>query len=104
MDRIRKEFIKGTAHAGCFGGEAGEGRLRRCGPVQRRDSRTVMRMDLPGRRTWRRERGEGVGRCERRMQMTEKTEEEDPVCRPLRGKAERSESNWEFRAFINILQ
>lgn len=51
MDRIRKEFIKGTAHARCFGGKAREGRLRRCGPVQRRDSRRMMRMDLPGRRT-----------------------------------------------------
>lgn len=104
MDRIREEFIKGTAHARCFGGEAGEGRLRRCGPVQRRDSRRVMRMDLPGRRTRCRWRGEGVRWCERRMQMTEKTEEEDPLCRPLRGKAERRGSNWEFQAFINILQ
>lgn len=41
MDRMRKKFIKGTAHARCFGGKARQGRLRRCGPVQRRDSRRM---------------------------------------------------------------
>ncbi|KAF7697762.1 hypothetical protein HF521_004272, partial [Silurus meridionalis] len=54
MDRIRNEFIRGTAHVGCFGDKVREVRLRWFGHVQRRDmgyiSRRMLRMEPPGRR------------------------------------------------------
>ncbi|KAI5085738.1 hypothetical protein C0J45_24215, partial [Silurus meridionalis] len=54
MDKIRNEFIRGTAHVGCFGDTVREARLRWFGHVQRRDinyiGRRMLRMELPGRR------------------------------------------------------
>ncbi|KAI5622211.1 hypothetical protein C0J50_18273 [Silurus asotus] len=54
MDRIRNEFIRGTAHVGCFGDTVRKARLRWFGHVQRRDmnyiGRRMLRMDLQGRR------------------------------------------------------
>ncbi|KAF7711996.1 hypothetical protein HF521_001007, partial [Silurus meridionalis] len=54
MDRIRNEFIRGTAHVGRFGDKVREVRLRWFGHVQRRDmgyiSRRMLRMEPPGRR------------------------------------------------------
>ncbi|KAI5608354.1 hypothetical protein C0J50_6825, partial [Silurus asotus] len=54
MDRIRNEFIRGTAHVGRFGDEEREAKLRWFGHVQRRDigyiSRRMLRMESPGRR------------------------------------------------------
>ncbi|KAI5088070.1 hypothetical protein C0J45_21613, partial [Silurus meridionalis] len=54
MDRIRNEFISGTAHVGRFGDKVREVRLRWFGHVQRRDmgdiSRGMLRMETPGRR------------------------------------------------------
>ncbi|KAF7660222.1 hypothetical protein LDENG_00286240, partial [Lucifuga dentata] len=38
MDRIRNEYIRGTAHVRCFGDKVREARLRWFGHVQRRDS------------------------------------------------------------------
>ncbi|KAF7686902.1 hypothetical protein C0J45_22503, partial [Silurus meridionalis] len=52
MDRIKNEFIRGTAHVGRFGDKVREVRL--FGYVQRRDmryiSRRMLRMETPGRR------------------------------------------------------
>ena len=54
LDRIRNEYIRGTAHVGCFGDKAREARLRWFGHVQRRDSedigRKMLRLELPGKR------------------------------------------------------
>ncbi|KAI5108713.1 hypothetical protein C0J45_0110, partial [Silurus meridionalis] len=54
MDRIRNEFIRGTAHVGRFGDKVREVRLRWFGHVQRRDmgyiSRRILRMEPLGRR------------------------------------------------------
>ncbi|KAK3559218.1 hypothetical protein QTP86_005471 [Hemibagrus guttatus] len=54
LDRIRNEYIRGTAHVGRLGDKFREARLRWFGHVQRRDSeyigRRMLDMGLPGRR------------------------------------------------------
>ncbi|KAK3519181.1 hypothetical protein QTP70_022146, partial [Hemibagrus guttatus] len=54
LDRIRNEYIRGTAHFGRLGDKVREARLRWFGHVQRRESeyigRRMLDMELPGRR------------------------------------------------------
>ena len=54
MDRIRNEYIRGTAHVRGFGDKVREARLRWFGHVLRRDSeyigRRMLSFELPGRR------------------------------------------------------
>ncbi|KAK3513397.1 hypothetical protein QTP70_014223 [Hemibagrus guttatus] len=54
LDRIRNEYIRGTAHVGRLGDKVREDRLRWFGHVQRRESeyigRRMLDMKLPGRR------------------------------------------------------
>ncbi|KAK3572128.1 hypothetical protein QTP86_022206 [Hemibagrus guttatus] len=54
LDRIRNEYIRGTAHVGHLGDKVREARLRWFGHVQRRKSeyigRRMLDMELPGRR------------------------------------------------------
>ncbi|KAK3511052.1 hypothetical protein QTP70_029380 [Hemibagrus guttatus] len=54
LDRIRNEYIRGTAHVGRLGDKVREARLRWFGHVQRRESeyigRRILDMGLPGRR------------------------------------------------------
>ncbi|KAK3559145.1 hypothetical protein QTP86_005023 [Hemibagrus guttatus] len=54
LDRIRNEYIRGTAHVGRLGDKVREARLRWFGHVQRRVSeyigRRMLDMELPGRR------------------------------------------------------
>ncbi|KAK3549087.1 hypothetical protein QTP70_031342 [Hemibagrus guttatus] len=54
LDRIRNEYIRGTAHVGRLGDKVREARLRWFGHVQRRESeyigRRMLNMELPGRR------------------------------------------------------
>ncbi|KAK3551371.1 hypothetical protein QTP70_016656, partial [Hemibagrus guttatus] len=54
LDRIRNEYIRGTAHVGYMGDKVREARLRWFGHVQRRESeyigRRMLDMELPGRR------------------------------------------------------
>ncbi|KAK3542168.1 hypothetical protein QTP86_016423 [Hemibagrus guttatus] len=52
LDRIRNEYIRGTAHVGRLGDKVREARLRWSGHVQRRESeyigRRMLDMELPG--------------------------------------------------------
>ncbi|MCI4385397.1 hypothetical protein PGIGA_G00049970 [Pangasianodon gigas] len=54
LDRIRNDYIRGTAHVGRLGDKVREARLRWFGHVQRRESeyigRRMLGMELPGRR------------------------------------------------------
>ncbi|KAK3559897.1 hypothetical protein QTP86_026171 [Hemibagrus guttatus] len=54
LDRIRNEYIRGTAHVGRLGDKVREARLKWFGHVQRRESeyigRRMLDMELPGRR------------------------------------------------------
>ncbi|KAK3566841.1 hypothetical protein QTP86_004554 [Hemibagrus guttatus] len=54
LDRIRNEYIRGTAHVGRLGDKVREARLRWFGHVQRRESeyigRRMLDMELPGRK------------------------------------------------------
>ncbi|KAK3509068.1 hypothetical protein QTP70_020206 [Hemibagrus guttatus] len=54
LDRIRNEYIRGTAHVGHLGDKVREARLRWFGHVQRRESeyigRRMLDIELPGRR------------------------------------------------------
>ncbi|KAK3552031.1 hypothetical protein QTP70_031579 [Hemibagrus guttatus] len=54
LNRIRNEYIRGTAHVGRLGDKVREARLRWFGHVQRRESEYIGRrmsdMELPGRR------------------------------------------------------
>ena len=93
LDKIRNEYIRGTAHIDRFGCKLRESRLRWFGHVQRRDEKKTMRMELSGRR-WR-------GRPKRRYMDMVKEDlrvigaveedafnevgEDDPLQRPLTG-------------------
>ena len=54
MDKIRNEYIKGTAQVGRFGEKTREARWY--GHVRRKDDgyigRRMLRMELPGKRKW----------------------------------------------------
>ena len=55
MDRIRKEYLRGTVHVRCFGDKAREARLRWFRHIggaseYRPIGRRMLRLELPGRR------------------------------------------------------
>ena len=58
MDKIRNEYIRGTAQVGRFGEKTREARLTWYGHVWRKDDgyigRWMLRMELPGKRKRRR--------------------------------------------------
>ena len=53
MDKIRNEYIRGTAQVGKFGEKTREARLRWYGHLRRKDDgyigRRMLRMELPGK-------------------------------------------------------
>ncbi|KAK3552523.1 hypothetical protein QTP86_013248 [Hemibagrus guttatus] len=76
LDRIRNEYIRGTAHVGRLGDKVREDRLRWFGHVQRRESeyigRRMLDMELPGRRQ--------RGRPKRRMMEGKRSDSPEPSC------------------------
>ena len=54
MDKIRNEYIRGTAQVGWFGEKTREARLKWFGHIQRKDDRyigrRILRMELPQNR------------------------------------------------------
>ncbi|KAI5109063.1 hypothetical protein C0J45_0460, partial [Silurus meridionalis] len=90
MDKIRNEFIRGTAHVGGFGDKVREARLRWFGHVQRRDmnyiGRRMLRMEPPGRRRRERPRRRFMDVVREDMQVVgvkEADVEERVVCRRM---------------------
>ena len=81
MDKTRNENIRGTAQVGKFGEKTREARLRWYGHLRGKDDgyigRTMLRMELPGKR--KRERPKrrfmDVVKWRRRMQLIETTGE-----------------------------
>ena len=69
MDKIRNDYIRGTAQVGRFGEKTREARLRWYGHVLRKDDgyigRRVLRMELPGKRKRGRPKKEVYGCGER---------------------------------------
>ena len=67
MDKIRNEYVRGTAEVGRFGEKTRQARL--FGHVRRKDdgyiSRMMLRMELPGKRKWRKPQKEVYGCGER---------------------------------------
>ena len=68
MDKIRNEYIRGTAQVGRLGEKTREARLRLYGNVRRKEDgyigRRMLRMELPGKRK-RGAKKEVYGCCER---------------------------------------
>ena len=103
MDKIRNEYIRGTAQVGKFGEKTREARLRWYGHLRRKDDgyivRWMLRMELPGKRKRGRPKRRFMDVVKEDMAEVEVTEEdtvdmrnwkkENPLWRPLMGKAER---------------
>ena len=66
LDRIRNEYIRGTAHVGRFRESLREARLRWFGHVLRRDrgyiGQRMLRLEVPGKRWWGRPKKKMLGR------------------------------------------
>ena len=54
MDKVRNEYIRGTAQMGMFGEKTRDAGLRWYGPLRRKDDgyigRRMLRLELPGKR------------------------------------------------------
>ena len=80
MDKIRNEYIRGTAQVGQFGEKTREARLRWYGHVLRKDDgyigRRVLRMKLPGKKKWGRPKRRFMDVVKEDMAEVEVTEED----------------------------
>ena len=80
MDKIRNEYIRGTAQVGRFGEKTREARLRWYGHVLRKYDgyigRRVLRMELPGKRKRARPKRKFMHVVEEDMAEVELTEED----------------------------
>ena len=100
MDKIRNEYIRGTAQVGQFGEKTREARLRWYGHVRRKDDgyigRRMLRMELPVKRKRERPNRRFMDVVKEDMAEVEVTEEdteetENPLWRPLREKPKEEE-------------
>ena len=80
MDKIRNEYIRGTAQVGKFGEKTREARLRSFGHVRRKDDgyigRRMLRMELPGKRKRGRPKMRFMDVVKEDMAVVEVTEED----------------------------
>ena len=80
MDKIRNEYIRGTAQLGKFGEKTREERLRWYGDLRRKDDgyigRRMLRMELPGKRKRGRPKGRLMDVVKEDMAEVEVTEED----------------------------
>ncbi|KAJ8376011.1 hypothetical protein SKAU_G00065910 [Synaphobranchus kaupii] len=80
MDKIRNEYIRGTAHVGQFGHKVREARLRWFGHVRRREvgyiGRRMLDMELPGKRRRGRPKRRFMDTVKEDMQAVGVTEDE----------------------------
>ena len=80
MDKIRDEYIRGTAQVGRVGEKTREARLRWFGHVRRSDDgyigRSLPRMELPGKRKQRRPKSMFTDAVREDMAVVEVTEED----------------------------
>ena len=80
MDKIRNEYIRGTAQVGKFGEKTREARLRWYGHVRRKDDgyigRRMLRMELPGKRKRGRPKRRFMDAVKEDMAEVEVTEED----------------------------
>ena len=81
MDKIRNEYIRGTAQVGRFGEKTREARLKWYGHVRRKDDgyigRRMLMMELPGKREiWGRPKSRFMNIVKEDMAEVEVTEED----------------------------
>ena len=83
MDKIRNEYIRGTAQVGKFGEKTREARLRWYGHLRRKDDgyigRWMLRMELPGKRKRGRPKRRFMDVVKEDMAEVEVTEEDTEV-------------------------
>ena len=81
MDRIRNEYIRGTAQVGQFGDKAKEAKLRWFRHVRRRDAgyigRRMLKMELPGKRKRGRPKRRFMDMVRKDMQVVTEEDAED---------------------------
>ena len=83
LDKIRNEYIRGTAQVGRFGEKTRDARLRCCGHLRRKDDgyigRRMLRMELPGKRKRGRPKRRFMDVVKEDMAEVEVTEEDTEV-------------------------
>ena len=99
MDKIRNEYIKGTAQVGKFGEKTREARLRWYGHLRRKDDgyigRRMLRMELPGKRKRGRPKRRFMDVVKEDMAEVEVTEEDTVDRRNWRKKIRCGDPWWE---------
>ena len=99
MDKIRNEYIRGTAQVGKFGEKTREARLRWYGHLRRKDDgyigRRMLRMELPGKRKRGRPKRRFMDVVKEDMAEVEVTEEDTVDRRNWRKKIRCGDPWWE---------
>ena len=99
MDKIRNEYIRGTAQVGRFGEKTREARLRWYGHVLRKDDgyigRNMLRMELPGKRKRGRPKRRFIDVVKEDMAEVEVTKEDTEDMSNWRWKIRCGDPRWE---------